>query len=462
MKYPYGISDFKKINTKNYFYCDRTDKIPLLEKSDSQLFIRPRRFGKSLVLSMLENYYDVAKKDEFEAIFGGLKIGRNPTESRNSYFILRLDFSCVDPTGSAENVKRALFNHINVRIDGFYKFYNYKGFEIPNIEINRDDALYSIDSLVASIRMTPYPVYLLIDEYDNFANTVMMGVQSTEKRYEALVHDEGPLRTFFKSVKASTSGSMFDRVFITGVSPVVMSDITSGYNIAKDIYFEPEFNDLCGFKQNEIEDVLEKIVDKCGFEADKSVNVKSEPWSSLFESNNPAFQIFYLDKLLNALEEKNPEHPLIFVFQPYLRQDKIELERVASKYYSKIQECGLPENIINSLCDVFVSWMMICFEKLSYKEVLKMMSLTTPLEDTVAYKELVAIGEKIGERKGEKIGERKGIRESIINVLEVRFGNISPEVIDRVNQFDDLQELKELHRRAILLKEMDDTVFSFS
>ena len=208
--------------------------------------------------------------------------------------------------------------------------------------------------------------------------------------------------------------------------------------------------------------------------ADKSVNVKSEPWSSLFESNNPAFQIFYLDKLLNALEEKNPEHPLVFVFQPYLRQDIIELERVASKYYSKIQGCGLPENIINSLCDVFVSWMMICFEKLSYKEVLKMMSLTTPLEDTVAYKELVAIGEKIGERKGEKIGEkigeskgektgeRKGIRESIINVLEVRFGNISPEVIDRVNQFDDLQELKELHRRAILLKEMDDTVFSFS
>ena len=112
MKYPYGISDFKKIITKNFFYCDRTDKIPLLEKSDSLLFIRPRRFGKSLVLSMLENYYDVAKKDEFEAIFGGLKIGRNPTESRNSYFILRLDFSCVDPTGSAEDVKRALFNHM--------------------------------------------------------------------------------------------------------------------------------------------------------------------------------------------------------------------------------------------------------------------------------------------------------------------------------------------------------------
>ncbi len=270
MKYPYGISDFSSIIREKYFYCDRTDKISLLENTKSQLFIRPRRFGKSLLLSMLENYYDVAKKDEFEDIFGGLKIGKNPTELRNSYFILKFDFSCVDPTGSAEDVKKALFDHINVRIEGFYSFYRYKGYELPEIKINYSNALYSISSLVSSVRMTPYPVYLLIDEYDNFANTVMMGVQSSEGRYKALVHEEGPLRTFFKAVKASTSSSMFDRVFITGVSPVVMSDITSGYNIAENIYFEPEFNDLCGFKQNEIEDVLKKIVDKCGFEKEKT------------------------------------------------------------------------------------------------------------------------------------------------------------------------------------------------
>ncbi|MDL1964913.1 MAG: AAA family ATPase [Deltaproteobacteria bacterium] len=269
MKFPYGISDFKSLITEGYFYCDRTDKIPLLENTKSQLFIRPRRFGKSLVLSMLENYYDVAKKDEFEAIFGGLKIGKNPTKLRNSYFILKFDFSCVDPTGNAEDVKKALFNHINGCIEEFYAFYKYKGYELPQIKVNFDDALYSLKSLVSSIRMTPYSVYLLIDEYDNFANTIMMGIQSFGKRYEALVHDEGPLRTFFKTVKSLTSGSMFDRVFITGVSPVVMSDITSGYNIAENIYFDPEFNDLCGFKRNEIKDVIKEIVDKCGFEKDK-------------------------------------------------------------------------------------------------------------------------------------------------------------------------------------------------
>ncbi|MDL1964072.1 MAG: ATP-binding protein [Deltaproteobacteria bacterium] len=333
MKYPYGISDFKKINTKKYFYIDRTDKIPLLERSDSQLFIRPRRFGKSLVLSMLENYYDVAKKDEFEAIFGGLKIGKNPTELRNSYFILRLDFSCVDPTGSAEDVKRALFNHINVRIDGFYKFYNYKGFELPVIEINREDALYSIDSLIAAIRMTPYSVYLLIDEYDNFANTVMMGVQSAGKRYESLVHDEGPLRTFFKTVKASTSSSMFDRVFITGVSPVVMSDITSGFNIAKNIYFEPEFNDLCGFKQNEIEDVLKEIVNKCGFKKKKiqeAVNLMQTYYNGYTFSHaaderiyNPTLCLYFFEQF-----EKSCNYPRKML-DSNLAVDESKLEYIA-------------------------------------------------------------------------------------------------------------------------------------
>ena len=170
MKFPYGISDFKSLVTEGYFYCDRTDKIPLLENTKSQLFIRPRRFGKSLVLSMLENYYDVAKKDEFEAIFGGLKIGKNPTELHNSYFILKLDFSCVDPTGNAEEVKKALFDHINDCIKEFILYYG--EYNLPDIEVNRNNAISSVKSLVSSVRMTSYPVYLLIDEYDNFANTV--------------------------------------------------------------------------------------------------------------------------------------------------------------------------------------------------------------------------------------------------------------------------------------------------
>ncbi len=263
MKFPYGICDFRKITTKGYFYCDRSDRIPLLERAEYMLFLRPRRFGKSLLLSMLTNYYDVAKKDEFDTMFGKLKIGQNPTELRNSYFILKWDFSCVDPTGTAADIKKGLWNHINSRIKGFIRYY--ENFDLHGIEVNPDDVLTSIDSLISAVRMTAYPIYLLIDEYDNFANRVMMGVQrDSQEMYEALVHEAGPLRTLFKTVKASASESLFDRIFITGVSPVVMSDITSGYNIAENIYLRHQFNDICGFSEKEIGEALKRVSQGCG------------------------------------------------------------------------------------------------------------------------------------------------------------------------------------------------------
>ena len=271
MKFPYGISDFKNIITEGYYFCDRTDRIPLLENAKSQLFIRPRRFGKSLLLSMLENYYDVAKAEEFDGLFGHLKIGKNPTKHRNRYFILRWDFSCVNPTGSVEAIQRSIFNHINGKIESFITHYTHNGFDLPEVKIDYDDALYTIESLLSAVKTTSRPIYLLIDEYDNFANTVMMGVESRTNsgRYNALVHDEGIFRTLFKTVKSSTSATGFDRVFITGVSPVVMSDITSGYNVAKNIYFHPKLNALCGFTSKEVGDVVAQIVKQCGWDPEK-------------------------------------------------------------------------------------------------------------------------------------------------------------------------------------------------
>lgn len=139
----------------------------MLENTKSQLFIRPRRFGKSLVLSMLENNYDVAKKDEFDSIFGNLKIGKKPTALHNSYFILKFDFSCVDPTGSAKEVKGALFDHIDDCIKEFLLYY---GAYALSDEINPQNAISSLKSLVSAVRIPR--IYLLIDEYDNFANTM--------------------------------------------------------------------------------------------------------------------------------------------------------------------------------------------------------------------------------------------------------------------------------------------------
>jgi len=274
MKFPYGVCDFKEIVMQNYFYCDRTGCIPLLENGKYLLFIRPRRFGKSLLLSTLFNYYDVASVDEFDRLFGHLEIGRNPTPLHNRYFMLQWDFSCVDPFGDVANIRRSLHNHINNSIEDFLKYY--RNFDIQGVRMYPDDAIASLESLISSVRTTGRPIYLLIDEYDNFANQVMMGVQqNNQRRYEALVFEEGPLRTLFKVIKSSTRHSLFDRMFITGVSPVVMSDITSGYNIAENIYADPLLNDLCGFTHAEMEKAVRDVVNACGLNPDQASEVIS-------------------------------------------------------------------------------------------------------------------------------------------------------------------------------------------
>jgi len=267
MKFPYSICDFYKLITNDFFYVDRTNRIPLIEKAGEHLlFLRPRRFGKSLLLSMLENYYDVAKASEFERLFGHLAIGQNPTPKHNQYFILNWDFSGIDPTGEPREIRQRMHNHINGSFEQFIS--NYKGFLDYDIQLHPTDALRSLQSVFAAVKSTPYKIYLLIDEYDNFANEVMMAA-SNRARYDDLIQGEGALKTIFKAVKSGTKGLGIDRIFITGVSPVVMSDITSGFNIAENIYFEPEFNDLCGFWENEIAEALQQIAISCKLSTEK-------------------------------------------------------------------------------------------------------------------------------------------------------------------------------------------------
>ena len=262
MKFPYGICDFRRISLQDYFYCDRTDRIPVLERGEYVLFLRPRRFGKSLLLSTLANYYDVAKEHEFEAMFGRWKIGKDSTPLRNKFFILRWDFSCVDPSGSAEDIRKALHDHVNSCIDDFLLIY--EDYIDRKVRVDWQNAINSIRSLISVVRKTPYSLYLFIDEYDNFANQLMMGIRRERNElYDALVHEEGPLRTLFKAVKSSASESIFDRIFITGVSQVVMNDITSGYNIADNIYLKRQLNDICGFTEDEIEQALKCVAKEC-------------------------------------------------------------------------------------------------------------------------------------------------------------------------------------------------------
>ncbi len=260
MKFPYAINDFGTLIRGGYFYQDRTDRIPQLEETGRQLiFIRPRRFGKSLLLSMLEHYYDVNRADQFETLFGHLAIGRNPTPLHNQYLVMKWDFSLVKAQGDIKEIEAALYRHVNDRIIRFQHAYADR-LPVP-IAIEPTNAVSSWESALTAIAETPYPLYLLIDEYDNFANEVLMTGRRQEF-YESLLYGEGVLKTLFKAVKGSTRG--IDRVFITGVSPVVLSDMTSGYNVGEDIYLKAAFNDLCGFTEPEIATVLQRLAAEGG------------------------------------------------------------------------------------------------------------------------------------------------------------------------------------------------------
>lgn len=264
MKFPYGNANFYDIITNNYLYVDRTDRIPLIEDiGKTLLFLRPRRFGKSLWLSTLWNYYDVNRRDEFERLFGHLAIGQQPTEKHNKYLVLKWNFSVVETLGGVEEIRQALHDHLN---DGLRDFsIRYRELLPYEIEFKPNNALSSLASILTAVQSTPYEVYLLIDEYDNFANEILMTQRmGSRQRYEDLIEGEGMLKTLFKAIKLGTEGQGIDRIFMTGVSPVVMSDVTSGFNIADNIYLRPEYNDLCGFTEDELIPILQQVVEQCG------------------------------------------------------------------------------------------------------------------------------------------------------------------------------------------------------
>jgi hypothetical protein len=263
LKFPYGISNFHRIITENYFYVDRTSHLRLIEEAGDQLlFLRPRRFGKSLLLSMLENYYDVAKADEFDRLFGHLAIGQNPTPKHNQYLVMKWDFSVIEPQDDVKGLRNSLHDHLNSQIERFAQ--RYQEYFSYAISINEQNAISSFESALIAVQSTDYKLYLLIDEYDNFANELMMGRgEVNPARYKALLSAESSLKTFFRMVKSASSGRGLERVFITGVSPVLMSDITSAYNVAENIYSLSEFNDLCGFREAELAAVVTQIVAEC-------------------------------------------------------------------------------------------------------------------------------------------------------------------------------------------------------
>ncbi|MBJ6611777.1 MAG: AAA family ATPase [Candidatus Thiothrix moscowensis] len=271
IRFPYGISNFHAIRTEGYLYLDRTRYIALLEEAGKQLvFLRPRRFGKSLLLSTLANYYDIKAADQFDALFGGLEVGQHPTPERNRYLILRWDFSKVSAQGSIDDIKSSLFKHLNETIKTFNR--DYAEFLQVSADID-NDALASFQSLCSIVSSSGQQLYLLIDEYDNFANEVLVRDPHNSRRYQDLLEGEGILKSLFKIIKGSAAEGKIGRVFITGVSPLVLADMTSGYNVATDISHEDDFNNLCGIAPDELQTLVQTVIGQCGQPGEQAASV---------------------------------------------------------------------------------------------------------------------------------------------------------------------------------------------
>ena len=260
---PYGMMNFADIRLDNYYYVDKTSFIPVIEQSDRFFFfIRPRRFGKSLTLNMLQHYYDVHTRDKFDALFGDLYIGKHPTRDRNSYLVLYLNFSGI--SGELHNYRQGLDAHCNTSFDYFCDIYaEYLPKGIKEVLNEKAGAVEQLDYLYHQCELAGQQIYLFIDEYDHFTNAILSDAE-TIHRYTEETHKEGYLRAFFNRVKAGTYSSI-KRCFITGVSPVTMDDLTSGFNIGTNYSLTPKFNAMMGFTEDEVREMLTYYSTKAPF-----------------------------------------------------------------------------------------------------------------------------------------------------------------------------------------------------
>ena len=251
---PYGMMNFAVIRRDDCYYVDKTRFIPMIEEADKFFFfIRPRRFGKSLTVNMLQHYYDILAKDKFDALFGDLYIGKPPTRDRNSYLVLYLNFSGI--VGELHNYRKGLDAHCQTMFDYFCDIYaDYLPKGIKEELDKKEGAVEQFEYLFTECNKTNQRIYLFIDEYDHFTNAILSDIESLH-RYTDETHGEGYLRAFFNKIKAGTYSSI-ERCFITGVSPVTMDDLTSGFNIGTNYSLTPEFNEMIGFTEEEVRQML--------------------------------------------------------------------------------------------------------------------------------------------------------------------------------------------------------------
>ena len=362
---PYGVSDFVNVMERNQYYVDKTMYIPKLEQqADNLFFIRPRRFGKSVLLSMLHAYYDCHTKDKFQKWFGGLWIGKHPTPNQGRYQVLHLDFSQVG--GNIEKLEENFDKYCKVKLDSFIDIY--KEFYSEEFVTKVKCAEYAIDKLTLindESKKHSYPLYLIIDEYDNFTNTVLG--EKGEKVYWAITHAEGFYRDIFKKFKGS-----FERIFITGVSPVTLDDVTSGFNIGWHISTKPEFNQMLGFSTEDVREMFTYYQKAGQIPADRDIEAiinEMKPWydNYCFSKNalNTQSRVFNCDMVLYYLRNyigsgEAPEQML----DPNTKTDYnkmkklLQLDKIDGDRKSVIMRIAENGEIAGTIADTFPARML--------------------------------------------------------------------------------------------------------
>jgi hypothetical protein len=349
-KLPYGKSNFADLIENNYVYVDKTRFVELLENENNtyQFFIRPRRFGKSLFLSVLENYYDINRKDKFESLFSSLYIGKHPTPEQGKYAVVRFDFSGVK-TDNYEEFRASFSNNIQETVRGFLEIRSNRFSDADGIVEKLNKEKLGTDSMLllynAAIKHD-IPLFIIIDEYDSFANNLI----ALGEAYKNEMKKDGMVRTFYETLKKGTS-SVVKRIFITGISPMMATDLTSGFNMATNYSLFAKYNEMFGFTREEVD----WIIDETGINRNLiEVDMESYYNGYLFNKNgeNKVYNSQMILFLFNQIDISK-EQPAQVV-DTNLRTDSGRLQRLAgsernqNKLMQIIQDGGIFGSVIES------------------------------------------------------------------------------------------------------------------
>ena len=359
---PYGVADFAMVIEQNLYYVDKTMFIPELEKQPRNLFfIRPRRFGKSIFLSMLYSYYDCTQSHKFQSLFGNLWIGQHPTPLQGKYQVLFLDFSQI--TGNIDKLETKFNSYLSINLDAFVRQYSeYYQAEMEEI-LAQEDFEEKMELIFKAAKAHQYHLYLIIDEYDNFTNVILN--ERGEKVYHAITHADGFYRDVFKKFKGN-----FERIFMMGVSPVTLDDVTSGFNIGWNISIKPEFDEMLGFSTTDVVEMFTYYKEHGSIPADSDIDAivnDMKPWYDNYcfaeEALKKKTRMFNCDMVLyylrNYMDAGCPPEEMI---DPNTRTDYgkmkklLQFDKLDGERKGIIRKIAEEEQIVTQLYESFSAY----------------------------------------------------------------------------------------------------------